>query len=86
MMVTDNKLVSVVMPVYNGEKFIEQAINSVLGQSYENWELLVIDDGSTDSTAGIVSTFSDPRIHYIFQKNQGLAAARNTGIHNAQRR
>lgn len=73
-------MISIVMPVYNGEKYIKQAIECVLDQSYRNWELLIVDDGSTDSTANIISAFSDPRIHYFFQKNQGEAAARNTGL------
>lgn len=76
----ENNLVSIIMPAYNGERFIEQAIRSVIDQSYENWELLVIDDGSTDNTAKIVASFIDPRIHYVFQENRGQAAALNHGL------
>ena len=78
-----NNLVSIIMPAYNGEKYIKQAINSVCDQSYKNWELLVIDDGSTDDTAGVVSTFDDPRIHYVFQENHGQATALNRGLEMA---
>jgi len=72
--------VSVIMPVYNGEAFIAHAIQSVIAQTYPHWELIVVDDGSTDGTSSIVAGFSDSRIRYIYQENQGLAAARNTGI------
>ncbi|AFU99796.1 glycosyltransferase family 2 protein [Simiduia agarivorans] len=71
---------SVVMPMYNVEAYVEQAITSVLEQSYPHFELICVDDGSTDSTAEIVSRFNDPRIRYVHQKNRGLAGARNTGI------
>jgi glycosyltransferase involved in cell wall biosynthesis len=76
----EKKLVSIIMPVYNGEKYIKQAIECVLDQSYQNWELIIVDDGSIDNTANIISTFGDSRIHYYFQENRGEAAARNTGI------
>lgn len=75
-----SSLVSVIMPAYNGEKYIKQAIQSVVNQSHRNWELLIIDDGSTDGTAEIVLAFDDSRIHYIFQENRGQAAALNHGL------
>jgi len=76
--------VSVVMPVYNGEAFIAESIASVLAQTYPHWELIVVDDGSTDGTAGIVAGFDDLRIRFTYQENQGLAAARNAGIRLAR--
>lgn len=72
------------MPAYNGETFLEQAIESVLAQTHENWELIVVDDGSTDNTANIVAAFKDPRIRYTYQENQGQAAALNRGLDLAQ--
>lgn len=77
--------VSIIMPVYNGEKYIAESIQSVLDQTYRSWELIVVDDGSTDKSAEIVQSFSaqDRRIKYIFQENKKLAAARNTGLANS---
>jgi glycosyltransferase involved in cell wall biosynthesis len=72
--------VSVIMPVYNGERFIEQAIDSLLEQSFQDWELVVIDDGSTDTTPQILHQYPDERIKVIRQKNSGEAGARNTGL------
>jgi teichuronic acid biosynthesis glycosyltransferase TuaG len=75
-------LVSIIMPVYNGEKYIAESIRSVLDQTYQHWELVVTDDGSEDKTAEIVRKFSaaEPRIKYVYQPNGGLGNARNTGI------
>jgi glycosyltransferase involved in cell wall biosynthesis len=75
--------VTVIMPVYNGEKFIAEAIKSVINQQYHNLEILVIDDGSTDKTAEVVAQFKD-EIQYIYQKNSGPAFARNQGINAAK--
>lgn len=75
---------SIITPVYNGERFIARSIESVLAQTYPRWELVVINDGSTDSTARIVAGFTDPRITTIHQDNRGLAAARNAGIQAAR--
>ncbi|MCR2038470.1 glycosyltransferase [Adlercreutzia caecimuris] len=73
--------VSVVIPVYNCEKYIHEAIESVIAQSYLDWELIAVDDGSTDGSSEILDEFScDPRIHVIHQENGGVAAARNAGI------
>ena len=77
-------LVSVLMPAYDGEAYIQQAIESVIAQTYPNWELIVVDDGSTDNTAGIVATYEDPRIRYTYQENRGQAAALNRGLDLAQ--
>ncbi|GAB4542731.1 MAG: hypothetical protein Tsb0014_35790 [Pleurocapsa sp.] len=78
------KLISVVVPVYNVEKYIALTIKSVLNQTYPHFELLIIDDESPDRSVEICRQFSDPRIKIISQKNRGLAGARNTGIRHAQ--
>ena len=71
-------LVSVIIPVYNGERFLRAAIESVLAQDYQSVEIIVVDDGSTDGTAAIARSFPDVR--YLYQSNEGPAAARNTGV------
>lgn len=72
--------VSVVMPVYNREAYIYSAIESVLNQTYADFELIIVDDGSTDKTIEIINSFSDKRIKVIqHSENKGVAAARNTG-------
>ena len=71
---------SVVMPVFNVEDFIEQAIQSVLDQSFKDFELIIVDDGGSDRSMAIARSFDDPRIRIVSQKNRGLAGARNTGI------
>ncbi len=76
-------LVSIVMPIFNGERYLSEAIQSVLGQDYADWELLAVDDGSTDSSAEIVCGFRDDRIRLIQQENRGQAAALNTGLDHA---
>jgi glycosyltransferase involved in cell wall biosynthesis len=78
-------LVSIVIPIYNSEYYIRETIVSILNQSYNNWELLCIDDGSTDESASIVQSFQDDRIRYIRnEKNSGIAYSRNRGIHEAK--
>lgn len=81
-------LVSIIMPNYNGEKYIAESIESVLKQSYRNWELIIIDDGSIDSSLNIINNYleKDNRIKLIRQNNGGSAAARNNGIKNANGR
>jgi len=76
-----NPLVSVIMPVYNGEKFISEAIESILNQTYQNWELIIVNDGSTDKTREIIYSFmEDKRVRYYeHTNNQGQAMAYNTG-------
>lgn len=76
--------VSVIIPTYNHAHYLPLAIQSVLDQTYTDWEAIIVDDGSTDDTAAVVAQFTDPCIHYIHQENQGLSAARNTGIRAAQ--
>lgn len=76
-------LVSIIMPAYNSERFIKDSINSVLNQTYKNWELLIINDYSKDSTGTIIEEYSkkDARIKILNQsKNSGVVAARNRGI------
>jgi len=70
------------MPVYNAEYYISDAINSVLNQSYPDWELIIIDDGSNDSSCKIMSGFEDSRIRLFKQENSGVSAARNLGLSN----
>lgn len=77
-------MVSVGMPVYNAEKFIERAIQSVLNQTYTNFELIVTDDGSTDNSVAIIKTFNDPRIRLITDSvNKGIAHRLNQQINAA---
>lgn len=79
-------LVSIIMPAYNAEKYIEEAIQSVLKQTYTNWELVIVNDCSTDKTEQIIKKYQeqDQRIKlYSLPKNQGVANARNAAIENA---
>lgn len=76
-----SSLVSVVMPVYNGEKYLSEALDSVLSQTYSNWELIVVNDGSSDGSVDIIKKYvaKDSRISLIEQENQGQSKARNVG-------
>ena len=76
--------VSVIMPVYNTAKYVEAAIDSVLAQTFTNFELLIIDDEGSDSSIDLCRAYDDRRVRIISQRNRGLAGARNTGIRNAQ--
>ena len=78
--------ISIIICVYNEEEKISRCIDSVRTQTYSNWELWIIDDGSTDSTAKIVQQYAaqDHRIHLHSQENQGLSSARKSGIRCAQ--
>ena len=71
--------ITVIVPVYNGEKYLAQAIESVLSQSHQPTEIVIIDDGSTDQTASIARSFGDT-VRYHHQSNQGAGAARNKGV------
>ncbi|GAB1440031.1 glycosyltransferase [Providencia sp.] len=74
-------LVSIIMPCYNAEKYISESINSVLAQTYTKFELIIIDDSSTDKSINIISEYQDDRIKLIKSNlNQGVAASRNKGI------
>lgn len=78
-------LVSVIMPTFNRADFVCEAIESVLGQTYPNLELHVVDDGSTDETATLLKRYEqDERFHYHYQENQGQAVARNHGLREAK--
>lgn len=81
----NNPLVSAIIPVYNGEAFVAEAISSVLEQTYPAVECLVIDDGSTDNTAAVIREFGD-RVRYIHKPNGGVASARNLGAASARGR
>lgn len=83
----NNPIVSVVMPAYNMEAYLEESINSILNQSYRNFEFIIIDDGSTDRTPEILKRLTDPRIKLIFnEKNEGNYPARNKGCRLAKGR
>ena len=73
-------MVSVIIPCYNAAPFIEEALQSVVSQTLTSWELVVVDDGSTDDTASRVKAFSDARIRYFYKSNTGVADTRNFGI------
>ncbi|MFX1502247.1 MAG: glycosyltransferase family 2 protein, partial [Promethearchaeota archaeon] len=76
-----NKLVSIIIPTYNRGNVIRETITSVLNQTYQNFQIFIIDDGSNDETTNIVQSFNDKRIKYIFQTHSGLPAkGRNTGL------
>ena len=76
-------LVSVVIPVFNGERFLREAVQSVLDQKYSPIEIIIVDDGSTDGTATVARSLGET-VRYLRQENQGPAAARNRGIEHAQ--
>jgi glycosyltransferase involved in cell wall biosynthesis len=73
--------VSVIIPTYNRANLLGRSINSILEQTFTDFELIVVDDGSSDNTRELVESFNDPRIFYVrHEKNRGVSAARNTGI------
>ncbi|MEO1186284.1 MAG: glycosyltransferase family 2 protein, partial [Cyanobacteria bacterium J06636_27] len=78
------KKVSVIIPVYNAEKYIAATVQSVLSQTYKNFEIIIVDDGTPDNSVKICQKFNDSRIRIIHQANRGLPGARNTGIRHAQ--
>ncbi len=81
-----NELISIIIPCYNGEKFLKDALASVLWQTYTNWECILVDDGSTDGTAEVFGNFvqKDQRFRYFRQNNSGPSSARNNGIDKAK--
>jgi len=85
MQMDNNVLVSIIIPTYNCQKYIRQAIESALAQTYKNIEIIVVDDGSSDNTREeIDDLISDKKISYIYQSNKGLPGARNTGIEHSK--
>ncbi len=81
-------LISIITPMYNGEKYVRETIQSVLNQTYQEWEMIIVDDGSKDNSPSIVQEFcnKDSRIKLIKQKNRGSAAARNNSLRKAKGR
>ena len=77
--------ISIIIPVFNAEKYIEECINSILNQTYSKIEIIIINDGSTDNSEKICLELSkkDQRIKYIYQNNAGVTVARKTGVENA---
>lgn len=75
---------SIVIPVFNKEKFVAKTIESVLSQTHADYEIIIVNDGSTDTSEAIIQTFQDDRIHYFFKKNEGVAVSRNFGIDKAK--
>lgn len=76
----EQPLVSIITPAYNAGPYIKDTIQSVLTQTYSGFEHIIVDDGSSDNTAEVVRTFTDPRIKYFYQKNSGQSSARNAAI------
>ncbi len=81
---TTKPLVSVVMSVYNGEKYLRESVDSILNQTFHDFELFVIDDGSSDNTKKIIESYSDERIIFTSRPNKGLVASLNEGIERAR--
>ena len=81
---TSGPLVSIVTPTFNRADYLRVAIDSVLAQTYANFEHLIVDDGSTDDTVGVVASYGDERLRYFRQENQGQSVARNVGIENSR--
>lgn len=75
--------VSIIIPAYNSARFLPEAIESVLAQTYKDYEIIVVDDGSTDNTKEVLKPYLD-KIKYVYQENRGAASARNTGIKHSQ--
>jgi len=84
----ENNLVSIITPIYNGAKYISETIESVIKQTYPNWEMIIVDDGSKDNSAEIIRIYEkkDERIKLVQQANGGSASARNNGIRLAKGR
>jgi teichuronic acid biosynthesis glycosyltransferase TuaG len=75
-------MISIILPFYNADKYLKEAIQSVINQSIDNWELILINDGSTDNSKEITLSFDDRRIRYFEQENRGVSFARNLGLGN----
>jgi len=83
-MQSQNHLVSIIIPAYNAASYIGETIQSIFHQTYQCWEIFIVNDGSTDNTLDVVKSFTDKRIDCITQKNGGVASARNKGLHFAK--
>ena len=79
-------LFSIIAPIYNAEHYLRRCINSILNQNFTDFELILVDDGSTDNSGEICDTYvkQDHRIKVFHQENKGVSAARNVGLENAQ--
>lgn len=77
-------MISIIIPLYNKANIIERTIQSVLSQSYKDFEIVVVDDGSTDESKDIVLSIKDSRIKYLYKENGGVSSARNFGLYNAK--
>ena len=84
----ENMLLSVIVPVYNGQNYISRCVNSIINQTYKNIEIIIVNDGSNDNTCEICSTLQqkDSRIKLINIENSGVSEARNKGLEIAKRR
>ena len=79
-------IISIIMPVYNAQNYLTEAIESVLWQTFKSFELIIVNDGSIDASEAIINGFKDPRIVYLKQENQGQANASNKGVKIARGR
>ena len=77
-----NKMVSIILPVFNAERFLPQCLDSILRQTYQEWELIAVDDGSKDGSMEILQSYEkrDNRIHIIYKENEGVSIARNVAL------
>jgi glycosyltransferase involved in cell wall biosynthesis len=84
-MAKHQELISIVVPCYNHAQFLAEAVKSVIDQSHENWECIIVDDGSTDNTGEVSRRLveTDPRVRYYKKNNGGLSSARNYGVHQS---
>ena len=80
----DSPLVSIIIPVYNSEKYLAETITSAISQTWNNKEIIIIDDGSTDNSLTIAESFANEHIKIFSQPNKGASAARNKGLHEAK--
>ena len=82
----DNAKISIIVPVYNIDKYLEKSVDSLINQTYKNLEIILIDDGSSDNSPQICDDFAkkDSRVKVIHQKNKGVSAARNAGLEVVQ--
>lgn len=78
-------MVSIIVPAYNAEQWLPDAVASVLAQTFTDWELIIVNDGSTDGTGPLARGYSDSRIRVLEQENEGVSAARNAGVSDRTR-